>query len=79
MLGVAASRELMLHALAAKPLPSFDEGTDLVLYYKHLLSSTARRSTRCTSNASDVLTDHNAGMLNPSINSFATAPPGPWA
>lgn len=54
---VVARRQAQELDAALAVLSSFDEGTDLVLYYKHLLVLNGRKEYTLHFNASDVLTD----------------------
>ena len=54
---VVARRQAQELDAALAVLSSFDEGTDLVLYYKHLLVLNGKKEYTLHFNASDVLTD----------------------
>ena len=54
---VVARRQARELEAALAVLSSFDEGTDLVLYYKHLLVLNGQKEYTLHVNESDVLTD----------------------
>ena len=53
-------------------LSSFDEGTDLVLYYKHLLVLNGEEEYRLHFNETDVLTDSQRNYCEQQYHLFRT-------